>query len=351
MQWPEAVEVLFTTFGVLGDAGDYIFNPACSANKDAAKDTNGTGDLFFQKQLLVLLMPFFALISSVVFWSLVAVRDWVAGKRRRRRSRLARRESIKRHNLRHSRSQRLLVTHNNDGDDDDKHKIRQLTSKLAKDHPDYDPFLDQDDVIDAFQYHSLRHPPTFLDKHMSDDMVRKAMGKRKHQKLKYLHQPIIQHHPYSYQKHKHKNGSIRKKHHTNHHVQHRNSEANANPVWLSDGVIQEWLPRKRFVNLPAGHKVSSSALFASQPCQNSRWTHTRLSLSHTHTRFGTPTDSGRMACPISAPQRRPASETNAAKPEPDRRNARLCVQHGGRRRPEAHHRRQKLQGIRKPGQR
>ena len=29
LQWPPAIESLFSTFGVLGDAGDYIFNPDC----------------------------------------------------------------------------------------------------------------------------------------------------------------------------------------------------------------------------------------------------------------------------------------------------------------------------------
>ena len=68
LQWPPIVEGLFTTFGVLGDAGDYIFNPSCA--KDHSKVVTG-GSLFFQKQLLVLLLPIMAVSGSAVFWLLI----------------------------------------------------------------------------------------------------------------------------------------------------------------------------------------------------------------------------------------------------------------------------------------
>jgi hypothetical protein len=55
LQWPPVVESLFATFGVLGDAGDYVFNPDCD-NPDQVRGASvqGMGGLFFQKQLMVL---------------------------------------------------------------------------------------------------------------------------------------------------------------------------------------------------------------------------------------------------------------------------------------------------------
>ena len=84
LEWPAAVESLFTTFGVLGDAGDYIFNPACGEGADATK--TGSGGLFFQKQLMVLMVPFGAISSAVIFWSMVWIRSICSAHKRRRKS-------------------------------------------------------------------------------------------------------------------------------------------------------------------------------------------------------------------------------------------------------------------------
>ena len=69
LQWPPVVESLFATFGVLGDAGDYVFNPDCD-NPDQVRGASvqGMGGLFFQKQLMVLIMPFFVVAVVAVFW-------------------------------------------------------------------------------------------------------------------------------------------------------------------------------------------------------------------------------------------------------------------------------------------
>jgi hypothetical protein len=81
LQWPPAIESLFSTFGVLGDAGDYIFNPDCdklhsaisvvtsNSEEDKGNASYGNGGLFFQKQLLVLIMPFMAILFAFTLWS------------------------------------------------------------------------------------------------------------------------------------------------------------------------------------------------------------------------------------------------------------------------------------------
>ena len=106
LQWPEAVETLFTTFGVLGDAGDYIFNPACE-DPDADKYYGG-GSLFFQKQLMVLMMPFGAVAAAAVFWSVVRCYVHQTHRRRKLRSKEVREKVHRR--LSQAREQIELTT-------------------------------------------------------------------------------------------------------------------------------------------------------------------------------------------------------------------------------------------------
>ena len=82
LQWPEAIQALFTTFGVLGDAGDYIFNPACE--DPTADKVYGGGSLFFQKQLMVLVMPFSVIAIAAIFWAVMLLGTQISPQRKER---------------------------------------------------------------------------------------------------------------------------------------------------------------------------------------------------------------------------------------------------------------------------
>ena len=59
LQWPEIVEALFTTFGVLGDAGDYLCQLTC-ADPDAEMEAAASPEA-----VKVLLMPFMAIFGRL----------------------------------------------------------------------------------------------------------------------------------------------------------------------------------------------------------------------------------------------------------------------------------------------
>ena len=72
LKWPDAIESMFQIQGVMGSAGDYMYNPACSE-----ETAPGGGSLFFQKQMGLLLLPMVCFICSAVFWTLVAMKKCI----------------------------------------------------------------------------------------------------------------------------------------------------------------------------------------------------------------------------------------------------------------------------------
>ena len=72
LAWPDAVQEMFTAMGVLGQAGSYMFNPACNGVELVEGES-----MFFQKQLGILMLPFFAVACSVLFWACVACHNCV----------------------------------------------------------------------------------------------------------------------------------------------------------------------------------------------------------------------------------------------------------------------------------
>jgi hypothetical protein len=72
LAWPDAVQEMFTAMGVLGQAGSYMFNPACNGVELVEGES-----MFFQKQLGILMLPFFAVACSVLFWLGVACQTCV----------------------------------------------------------------------------------------------------------------------------------------------------------------------------------------------------------------------------------------------------------------------------------
>ena len=150
LQWPPIVEGLFATFGVLGDAGDYIFNPSCSKDSQVAEGSS----LFFQKQLLVLLLPLMAVSGSAVFWLLVKLFDACTYRRRKRRS----------------------VKH-----------MRRRSSENTMDSSGIDSCL----IVDALEWPTLMKHPTFLDKHIKTVAIKETLYKASNQLLA-LHIPQTQ---------------------------------------------------------------------------------------------------------------------------------------------------------------
>ena len=70
MKWPDAVEAMFEVQGVMGSAGDYMYNPACT--EEAVEQGNS---LFFQKQAGLLSLPFICMALSALFWTVVAIKN------------------------------------------------------------------------------------------------------------------------------------------------------------------------------------------------------------------------------------------------------------------------------------
>tara|TARA_A100001015_G_C15029318_1_gene732257 strand:+ start:2215 stop:3351 length:1137 start_codon:yes stop_codon:yes gene_type:complete len=70
MKWPDAVEAMFEVQGVMGSAGDYMYNPACT--EEAVEQGSS---LFFQKQAGLLSLPFICMALSALFWTVVAIKN------------------------------------------------------------------------------------------------------------------------------------------------------------------------------------------------------------------------------------------------------------------------------------
>ena len=93
LAWPDAVQEMFTAMGVLGQAGSYMFNPACNGVELVEGES-----MFFQKQLGILMLPFIAVICSVIFWLAVACHKFVLDMREHpedRRERIRREKAEK----------------------------------------------------------------------------------------------------------------------------------------------------------------------------------------------------------------------------------------------------------------
>ena len=71
LKWPEEVQNMFQAMSLFGAAGSYVFNPACSDDFQLVEGES----MFFQKQLGILIMPFFAAVLCALFWLFSAARD------------------------------------------------------------------------------------------------------------------------------------------------------------------------------------------------------------------------------------------------------------------------------------
>jgi hypothetical protein len=63
LKWPEEIMSMFEVFSVFGNAGSYVFNPACNG-----MELVEGASMFFQKQLGILMLPFIAAALCALFW-------------------------------------------------------------------------------------------------------------------------------------------------------------------------------------------------------------------------------------------------------------------------------------------
>ena len=86
LKWPNVITEMFDAFGMIARAGSFIFQPQCTRTEE--EDAKAAGkSTFYQKQLLVLFLPFMALLASIVFWTLYEAKGfkkWLAGVKEER---------------------------------------------------------------------------------------------------------------------------------------------------------------------------------------------------------------------------------------------------------------------------
>ena len=138
--------------------------------------------LFFQKQLLVLLMPLMGVASSAAFWLLVKLFDSCTSRRNKSRTK----------------------------------KLKQQTSN-QKNHGK------KTKLIDASDWPTLQHPPTFLDKHIKTELIDTTLYKAKNQPITYAIPNTFD--------------------------------------FIVGGIIVEWVDRTSIINFPSGHTGCWKVLF------------------------------------------------------------------------------------------
>ena len=78
LKWPDEVNEMFYWMGLFGNAGSYVFNPACQDVELVEGES-----MFFQKQLVILLLPFISACGCAVFWTCSVIRDKIDPPKKR----------------------------------------------------------------------------------------------------------------------------------------------------------------------------------------------------------------------------------------------------------------------------
>ena len=110
LKWPDEVQSMFEAMSLLGNAGSYVFNPACSDAELVPGES-----MFFQKQLGILLLPFIAVICCSIFWCLAGARNCCDPPEKRRQRVLRKRAKMEKRALErkrknhHKRFKRLSI--------------------------------------------------------------------------------------------------------------------------------------------------------------------------------------------------------------------------------------------------
>ena len=97
LKWPDEVEAMFTYMGMLAQASSYAFNPACSDSEGGyfPKLNGKPMPSFYQKSIVMQLMPFVAIIFACIFWLGIAIWDFCDPPQKRHARHLRQRKKRK----------------------------------------------------------------------------------------------------------------------------------------------------------------------------------------------------------------------------------------------------------------
>ena len=116
LKWPDEIQAMFEAMSLIGNAGSYMFNPACNDVELVEGES-----MFFQKQLGILAMPFIAVCCCAAFWFLSGSRDCCDPQKGRQLRRNAKRLK------RQLKKQKKLSSRNM------KQRARQMKKKARRD--------------------------------------------------------------------------------------------------------------------------------------------------------------------------------------------------------------------------
>ena len=138
LKWPTEIESMFQAMGMFGQAGSYMFNPACNGATVAGDIGGEVVSMFFQKQLVMQMAPFIAIFFSRLFWTCVAIRDKMDPpeerlKRERRRRHIIkkRKQAFERHKA-HEKAEHLRLRDRYRQDVKDWKAAKKAAAKAAK---------------------------------------------------------------------------------------------------------------------------------------------------------------------------------------------------------------------------
>ena len=117
LKWPDEVNEMFYWMGMFGSAGSYVFNPACQDVELVEGES-----MFFQKQLVILSLPFISAVMCALFWACSGLRNIIDPKKKRWKRRM------KVHEKRRARAARKLQRQN----DKKLRKVRKARAKADK---------------------------------------------------------------------------------------------------------------------------------------------------------------------------------------------------------------------------
>ena len=129
LKWPEEIQVMFEAMSLIGNAGSYMFNPACNDVELVEGES-----MFFQKQLGILVMPFLAVCFCAIFWFLSGSRDCCDPQKGRQLRRNAKRlkQQLKRQKKLSSRNMKRRARQMKKKAKRDKKALKKLTKKAKR---------------------------------------------------------------------------------------------------------------------------------------------------------------------------------------------------------------------------
>merc|ERR1711871_524512 len=138
LKWPAEIESMFQAMGMFGQAGSYMFNPACNGATIASDVDGETVSMFFQKQLVMQMAPFIAIFFSCLFWTGVWIRDKIdppeerLKRERRKRHFIKKKKHALRRHKEHEKKEVLRLRDLYKKDMDDWKKAKKAAAEAVK---------------------------------------------------------------------------------------------------------------------------------------------------------------------------------------------------------------------------